>query len=98
MKYPSFSLFDVGTSYNLKLNEKQSFVFGVNVYNIFNKYYISDARTSTFAKQLSDFKDIQGGQSAQQQFDAYQKRFTGYRPIQPSVFWSWNDMVSIYCI
>lgn len=77
LKYPSFSLFDVGTSYNLKLNEKQSFVFGVNVYNIFNKYYISDARTSTFAKQLSDFKDIQGGQSAQQQFDAYQKRFTG---------------------
>ncbi|CAM3645216.1 TonB-dependent receptor [Elizabethkingia occulta] len=82
LKYPSFSLFDVGTSYNLKLNEKQSFVFGVNVYNIFNKYYISDARTSTFAKQLSDFKDIQGGQSAQQQFDAYQK--TLYRGIDPS--------------
>lgn len=54
----------------------------MNVYNIFNKYYISDARTSTFAKQLSDFKDIQGGQSAQQQFDAYQK--TLYRGIDPS--------------
>ncbi|WP_347217000.1 TonB-dependent receptor [Chryseobacterium sp.] len=82
LRYPSFSLFDVGTSYTLKLrDQKQSFVFGVNVYNLFDKDYISDARTSVHTKQLGDFKDNASG-SAQQQFDAYQK--TLYKGLDPS--------------
>ncbi|MDO4224445.1 MAG: TonB-dependent receptor [Bergeyella zoohelcum] len=46
LQLPSYNLFDLGLSYKLKLNEKQSFTFRGNVYNLFDAYYIAESRTN----------------------------------------------------
>ncbi|WP_326981836.1 TonB-dependent receptor [Chryseobacterium sp. MYb264] len=49
LKLPDFNLFDVGVSYKIRLqNQAQFFTIGANVYNLFNKIYISDSATSIF--------------------------------------------------
>ncbi|KAB1232081.1 TonB-dependent receptor [Chryseobacterium viscerum] len=49
LKLPDFNLFDVGFSYKIRLqNEAQYFTIGANVYNLFDKIYISDSATSIF--------------------------------------------------
>ncbi|GEJ48069.1 TonB-dependent receptor [Chryseobacterium sp. ON_d1] len=63
LKLPDFNLFDVGFSYKIRLqNEAQYFTIGANVYNLFDKVYISDSATSVFAddkpKYLADGKTL----------------------------------------
>ncbi len=72
LKYPSYNLFDGGLSYTLDLNKTQRLIFTGNVYNIFDKLYISDSRSSVHVKELSNFKDGAAG-TAQQQYDNYLK-------------------------
>ncbi|MCT2563196.1 TonB-dependent receptor [Chryseobacterium herbae] len=49
LQLPDFNLFDVGFSYKIRLkNEAQYFTIGANVYNLFDKIYISDSATSIF--------------------------------------------------
>ena len=72
LKYPSYNLFDGGLSYTLDLNKTQRLIFTGNVYNIFDKLYISDSRSSVHVKELSNFTDGSAG-TAQQQYDNYLK-------------------------
>jgi len=47
LRLPDYNLLDLGASYKLRLRERsQYFTFGVNVYNVIDTYYISDASTS----------------------------------------------------
>ena len=47
LRLPDYNLLDLGASYKLRLRERsQYFTFGVNVYNVIDSYYISDASTS----------------------------------------------------
>ncbi|MEI7486741.1 MAG: TonB-dependent receptor plug domain-containing protein [Chryseobacterium sp.] len=49
LQLPDFNLFDVGASYKLRLkNESQYFTIGVNIYNLIDTTYISDAATNVF--------------------------------------------------
>lgn len=49
LQLPDFNLFDVGASYKLRLkNESQYFTIGVNIYNLIDTTYISDASTNIF--------------------------------------------------
>ena len=50
LRLPDYNLLDLGASYKLRLRERsQYFTFGVNVYNVIDTYYISDASTSIHA-------------------------------------------------
>jgi outer membrane receptor protein involved in Fe transport len=70
LKAPSYNLTDVGASYTFDLKNGQRLILSANVYNLFDTTYISDLRSSN-KKTISDYKDIAGGQTAQQQLDAY---------------------------
>ncbi|KFF08946.1 TonB-dependent receptor [Chryseobacterium luteum] len=49
LQLPDFNLFDVGASYKIRLkNESQYFTVGVNIYNLLDTTYISDAATNVF--------------------------------------------------
>ncbi|KMQ66320.1 hypothetical protein ACM46_01885 [Chryseobacterium angstadtii] len=70
LKAPSYNLTDVGASYTFNLKNGSRLIVTANIYNLFDTTYISDLRSSV-KKTFSDFKDIAGGQTAQQQLDAY---------------------------
>ena len=54
LRLPDYNLLDLGVSYKLRLRERsQYFTFGVNVYNVIDTYYISDASTSIHATGAS---------------------------------------------
>ncbi|WP_343660292.1 TonB-dependent receptor plug domain-containing protein [Chryseobacterium sp.] len=72
LKLPDFNLFDIGFSYKIRLqNEAQYFTIGANVYNLFDKTYISDSATSVFAddkpKYLADGKTLNTANQTYQQ-------------------------------
>lgn len=74
---PDFNLFNIGASYKIRLNDKQFFTLGANVYNLFDTTYISDGATNIQTKQLGDFKDIKDNtgkvtSTAQDQYNTYQ--------------------------
>lgn len=46
LKLPSFGLVDLGASYNIPINAKQSFTIRGNVYNLLDKIYIQDSYTN----------------------------------------------------
>lgn len=46
LKLPSFGLVDLGASYMIPLNDKQSFTIRGNVYNLFDTYYIQESYTN----------------------------------------------------
>jgi len=73
LKLPDFNLFDIGASYKIRLrNQNQYFTIGANVYNLFNKVYISDAATNNLVKTVSSFKTESNTQAqAQAAYDAY---------------------------
>lgn len=70
LKAPSYNLTDVGLSYTFDIANGQKLILSGNVYNLFDTTYISDLRSSN-KKTISDYKDIAGGLTAQQQLDAY---------------------------
>jgi len=70
LEYPSYNLFDVGLSYGINLNNGHKIVLTGNVYNLLDTTYISDGKTSTHVKDISDFTPT-STQTAQQQYDAY---------------------------
>jgi len=49
VKLPSYNLFDVGASYKFTLDARKSLTLRANVYNLFNKYYISELSSNIFA-------------------------------------------------
>lgn len=81
LRLPSFNLFDLGLSYKIRLNSKDYFTIGGNVYNLFDTTYIADGSTNYFTKSVEDFKPT-STQTAQQQYDAYQQ--TLYKGLDPS--------------
>lgn len=87
LKLPDFNLFNIGASYKIRLNDKQFFTLGANVYNLFDTTYISDGATNIQTKQLGDFKDIKDNtgkvtSTAQDQYNTYQG--TLYKGLDPS--------------
>lgn len=70
LKAPSYHLTDVGASYAFGLKNGHRLIVSANVYNLFDATYISDLKSSN-KKTISDFKDIPGGKTAQEQLDAY---------------------------
>ncbi|MDV3742440.1 TonB-dependent receptor [Elizabethkingia anophelis] len=82
LKLPDFNLFNVGASYKIRLNDKQYFTLGANVYNLLDRTYIQDGATNIKTKGLGDFKDDPKLGSAQQQYNTYQS--TLYKGIDPS--------------
>lgn len=54
LKLPSFGLFDLGASYKYYINAKQSFTIRGNVYNLFDKVYISESNTNIFSGLSKD--------------------------------------------
>ncbi len=82
LKLPDFNLFNVGASYKIRLNDKEYFTIGANVYNLLDTTYISDGATSIQTKQLGDFKDDPKLGSAQQQYNTYQG--TLYKGLDPA--------------
>ncbi|AZA81673.1 TonB-dependent receptor [Chryseobacterium lactis] len=81
LKLPDFNLFDVGFSYKIRLqNEAQYFTIGANVYNLFDKIYISDSATSIFGTdQIKDTKDPDNGKTWEQAGRMYNGIATGNR-------------------
>ena len=77
LKAPSYNLTDVGASYTFDLKNGHRLMLSANVYNLFDTTYISDLRSST-KKTLSDYKDITGGLTAQQQLDAYNSNSSNF--------------------
>jgi outer membrane receptor protein involved in Fe transport len=49
VKLPSYQLFDVGASYKFTIDQKKSLTLRANVYNLFNKYYISELSSNIHA-------------------------------------------------
>lgn len=85
LELPNFNLFNVGASYKLKLNDKQYFTLGANIYNLFDTTYIQDGSTNIQTKKLEDFTTSTTGgvtTTAQQKYDAYQS--TLYKGLDPS--------------
>ncbi len=48
VKLPSYNLFDVGAAYKFTIDQKRSLTLRVNVYNLFNKYYISELSSNIY--------------------------------------------------
>ena len=46
LKLPNYDLMDAGISYRLKITEKNALSFRVNINNLFNTFYISDATSN----------------------------------------------------
>lgn len=62
VKLPAFWLMDLGVSYKLNLNAKQYFTLRANVYNLFDRTYISDANTNIHSGlSAQEYTDINGG-------------------------------------
>lgn len=57
LKLPSFGLVDLGASYNIPLNAKQSFTLRGNVYNLFDKFYIQESYTNIHQDATSTMYD-----------------------------------------
>lgn len=49
LRLPSYNLIDLGASYMFKIGVRESLTFGANVYNLFDKVYISEATTNNHA-------------------------------------------------
>ncbi|MCS4226743.1 TonB-dependent Receptor Plug Domain protein [compost metagenome] len=47
IELPSFNLLDAGLSYEVKVSDKNTMSFRVNMNNVLNKFYISEATSST---------------------------------------------------
>ena len=60
LRLPSYNLVDLGASYTLPIKDKRSFVFRVNVNNVFDTYYIaeSDSAIHVDAKTTQTYKGI----------------------------------------
>jgi outer membrane cobalamin receptor len=54
LQLPSFGLVDLGVSYKYYLNAKQYFTIRGNVYNLFDKVYITESNTNIFADLTQD--------------------------------------------
>ncbi|MNN81059.1 TonB dependent receptor [compost metagenome] len=54
MKLPSFNLLDAGLSYNVKVSDKNSMSFRVNMNNVLNKFYISEATSSNLVTDVNN--------------------------------------------
>ncbi|UOE41169.1 TonB-dependent receptor [Chryseobacterium suipulveris] len=80
LKMPSYNLFDAGLSYAFDLGNAQKLILTGNVYNVFDTVYISDGKSSTHIKDLSDFTATPT-QTAQQQYDAYQANLKTWKGI-----------------
>lgn len=52
VKLPSYNLFDVGASYKFEIGQKKSLTLRANVYNLFNKYYISELSSNIHATDV----------------------------------------------
>ena len=63
MKLPAFWLMDIGASYKIRLNNaKQYFTVRANVYNLFDKVYISESNTNIHSNLTAQqYTDINGG-------------------------------------
>lgn len=76
LKLPSFGLVDMGVTFKFKLNNpKQGFTLRGNVYNLFDKIYISESNTNTLAGlSAQEYTDINGGTLASNatKYAAYQ--------------------------
>ncbi|MCT4180935.1 TonB-dependent receptor [Elizabethkingia anophelis] len=48
VKLPSYNLFDVGAAYKFTIDQKRSLTLRVNIYNLFNKYYISELSSNIY--------------------------------------------------
>ncbi|AQW94125.1 TonB-dependent receptor [Elizabethkingia anophelis] len=48
VKLPSYNLFDVGAAYKFTIDQKRSLTLRVNVYNLFNNYYISELSSNIY--------------------------------------------------
>lgn len=46
LRLPSYNLFDAGASYKFNIGAAETLTFGVNVYNVFDTTYISEATTN----------------------------------------------------
>ena len=49
VKLPSYNLFDLGATYRFELSNQKSLTLRLNVFNVFNTYYISEMNTNIFA-------------------------------------------------
>ncbi len=60
LRLPSYNLVDLGASYTLPIKDKKSFVFRVNVNNVFDTYYIADSYSAIHvdAKTTQTYKGI----------------------------------------
>lgn len=60
LRLPSYNLVDLGASYTLPIKDKRSFVFRVNVNNVFDTYYIADSYSAIHvdAKTTQTYKGI----------------------------------------
>ncbi|WP_333862246.1 TonB-dependent receptor [Sphingobacterium sp.] len=54
MKLPSFNLLDAGLSYQLKVSDKNTMSFRVNMNNVLNKFYISEATSSNLVTDVNN--------------------------------------------
>jgi len=54
LRYPSYSIFDLGFSYTFKMDYGQKFIITGNVYNLLDAYYISDASSSISADSIPE--------------------------------------------
>ena len=58
VKLPTYHLFELGASYKLSLTDKQRLTFSAHVYNLLDRYYISDSYSNIHANNNS--KTYQG--------------------------------------
>ncbi|MDQ0591947.1 iron complex outermembrane receptor protein [Chryseobacterium ginsenosidimutans] len=81
LQLPDFNLFDIGASYKLRLrNESQYFTVGVNVYNLLDTTYISDAATNIFGNDtINTNNDPDKGKTYEQAGRMYDGIATGNR-------------------
>lgn len=53
LKLPTYNLFDMTASYKLPLVKGQSVTFGINIYNIFDTYYIAESQDNIHTSETS---------------------------------------------
>ncbi len=51
LQLPSYDLVDAGITFKTNLSENKTFTFRLNVYNVFDRVYISESDTNIFAKK-----------------------------------------------
>ncbi|NML69322.1 TonB-dependent receptor [Chryseobacterium sp. RP-3-3] len=81
LQLPDFNLFDVGFSYKIRLKDQaQYFTIGANVYNLFDKIYISDSATSIFGTdKITATNDPDKGKTYEEAGRMYNGVATGNR-------------------